>query len=68
MKPEKNMNLCVADMRQTPYTPKSADMVIAGWSFCYLAVWGEDKWKKELGQGLEEAKRLLAPGRSNDHA
>ena len=41
-----NTILCVADMRQTPYAASSADMVIAGWSFCYLAVWGEEKWKR----------------------
>lgn len=54
--------LCVADMRQTPYTAASADMVIAGWSFCYLAVWGEDNWKRELELGLDEANRILRPG------
>ena len=57
-----NAGLCVADMRQTPYAAASADMVIAGWSFCYLAVWGEDNWKRELELGLEEANRLLRPG------
>ncbi len=57
-----NATLCVADMRQTPFAAASADMVIAGWSFCYLAVWGEAKWKQELEHGLEEASRLLRPG------
>jgi len=57
-----NATLCVADMRQTPYTAAFADVIIAGWSFCYLAVWGEDDWKRELELGLEEANRLLRPG------
>jgi len=57
-----NAILCVADMRQTPYSAASADVIIAGWSFCYLAVWGEDDWKRELELGLEEANRLLRPG------
>lgn len=57
-----NVALCVADMRRTPYAAATADVVIAGWSFCYLAVWGEDKWKQELELGLEEANRLLCPG------
>ena len=48
-----NAGLCVADMRRTPYAAASADMVIAGWSFCYLAVWGEDNWRCELELGLE---------------
>ena len=58
----RNTHLCVADMRQTPYASQSADVIIAGWSFCYLAVWGTDQWKKGLEQGLEEAERLLQPG------
>lgn len=57
-----NTNLCVADMRHTPYASQSADAIIAGWSFCYLAVWGADHWKKELEQGLKEVQRLLQPG------
>jgi ubiquinone/menaquinone biosynthesis C-methylase UbiE len=58
----KNTSLCVSDMRQTPYVSHSADMVIAGWSFCYLAVWGAERWFKELELGLDEAMRLLKPG------
>ena len=57
-----NTSLCVADMRQTPYSAHTADMVIAGWSFCYLAVWGAEKWFQELELGLKEAQRLLKPG------
>jgi len=57
-----NAIICVSDMRNTPYPDHCADMVIAGWSFCYLAVWGEEKWKAELDLGLMEAQRLLRPG------
>lgn len=57
-----NTILCVADMRRTPYAADCADLIIAGWSFCYLAVWGEEKWKDELEAGLDEAQRLLRPG------
>ncbi len=57
-----NTLLCAADMRRTPYVNNCADMVIAGWSFCYLAVWGEDQWKAELESGLAEAQRLLRQG------
>ena len=52
----------VADMHQVPFADASADMVIAGWSFCYLAVWGEDNWARELETGLQEALRVLKPG------
>ena len=54
--------LSVADMRRTPFTSHSVDMVIAGWSFCYLAVWGGDNWQREVDQGLSEAARLLREG------
>jgi ubiquinone/menaquinone biosynthesis C-methylase UbiE len=57
-----NPVLSVADMRYAPFASHSADMVIAGWSFCYLAVWGGDSWQREIDQGLAEVKRLLKPG------
>jgi len=54
--------LSAADMRQTPFASHSADLVIAGWSFCYLAVWGGDNWQQEVDNGLAEVRRLLKPG------
>ncbi|MCJ7772550.1 MAG: class I SAM-dependent methyltransferase, partial [Desulfobacterales bacterium] len=38
-----------------------ADIVIAGWSFCYLAVWGKEKWQEAVEEGFAEAARLLRP-------
>ncbi len=57
-----NALLCVADMRIMPFVPHSADLVIAGWSLCYLAVWGGVNWQSEVDKGLAEARRLLKPG------
>ena len=57
-----NYNLCVANMQNTPYAPASADMIIAGWSFCYLSVWGGKNWRSELEKGIKEAQRILKPG------
>ncbi|MDK2981229.1 MAG: hypothetical protein PWQ55_1576 [Chloroflexota bacterium] len=54
--------LSVADMRQVPFPDHCADMVVAGWSFCYLAVWGGDNWQREVDAGLQEAQRVLRPG------
>lgn len=56
-----NYLLSVSDMRRSPFPSASADMVIAGWSFCYLAVWGGDQWQHEVDQGIDEAMRLLKP-------
>ena len=61
-KPETKVSLSVADMRRTPFISHSADLVIAGWSFCYLAVWGGDGWQQEVDKGLVEVRRLLKPG------
>lgn len=54
-------HLVAADMRQTPFPDNSADIVIAGWSFCYLAVWVKEKWQEAVEEGFAEAARLLRP-------
>jgi ubiquinone/menaquinone biosynthesis C-methylase UbiE len=55
----KNWMIAAADNIQIPIRNSSADMVISGWSFCYLAVWGGDKWKLALQNGLKEIIRVL---------
>jgi SAM-dependent methyltransferase len=55
-------SLSVADMRRVPFPDACADLVVAGWSFCYLAVWGADRWQAELENGVSEVLRLLRPG------
>jgi ubiquinone/menaquinone biosynthesis C-methylase UbiE len=57
-----NAIFSVADMRSTPFASHTADLVIAGWSFCYLAVWGGENWQQEVDKGLSEVRRLLKPG------
>jgi len=57
-----NHLITVSDMRTSPYPSALADMVIAGWSFCYLAVWGGSQWQQEIDHGMDEALRLLKPG------
>jgi ubiquinone/menaquinone biosynthesis C-methylase UbiE len=34
-------------------------LILSGWSFCYLAVWGGLNWKSALQDGLREIKRVL---------
>jgi len=48
-----------SDHRSVPLDEGSADLVISGWSFCYLVVWEEDNWEKSLETGLQEIIRLL---------
>jgi len=56
-----NWSTKVADHRQIPVEADSADLVISGWAFCYLAVWGEDQWKSALEDGMREIERILRP-------
>ena len=57
-----NWVTAVADHRHVPVAGRSADMVISGWSFCYLAVWGGPEWRSALQNGLNEIQRILRPG------
>jgi len=57
-----NWETGVADHRQVPVPDSSADLVISGWSFCYLAVWGGVDWGSALQSGLDEIQRILRPG------
>lgn len=57
-----NWETGLADHRQVPVADKSADLVISGWSFCYLAVWGGADWQSALQAGLDEIQRILRPG------
>lgn len=57
-----NWETGVADHRNIPVQDSSADLVISGWSFCYLAVWGGADWQSALQNGLNEIQRILRPG------
>ena len=48
-----------ADHRAIPLASNTADLVLSGWSFCYLAVWNPDRWQAALREGLNETKRVL---------
>ncbi|MBT3321397.1 MAG: class I SAM-dependent methyltransferase [Anaerolineae bacterium] len=58
----KNWATSVADHRHIPVGDNSADLIVSGWSFCYLAVWGGVQWKRALEDGLKEMRRILRPG------
>ncbi len=53
-----NWKLEVADHRKVPTGDETADIVISGWSICFLAVDGGDRWERELDAGLLEMRRV----------
>lgn len=57
-----NWQVGVADHRQVPEPDACVDLVVSGWSFCYLAVWGGEQWREQLEAGYREVRRLLRPG------
>lgn len=58
----RNWETLVADHRNLPIEDQSVDIVISGWSVCYLAHAGNEKWKENLAQVISEIKRVLRPG------
>lgn len=57
-----NAVLAAADHRALPLLAASADLVVSGWSFCYLMVWHPATWQDELHAALLETQRVLRPG------
>ncbi len=55
----KNWQAQVADHRQLPGADASADLLVSGWSFSYLSVWGD---RAQLESGWQEIRRVLRPG------
>jgi ubiquinone/menaquinone biosynthesis C-methylase UbiE len=54
-----NWQVDVADHRKLPVDDHSAELVVSGWSVCYLAVWHPESWRNELEKWLGEAQRVL---------
>lgn len=57
-----NWHAAVCDHRHLPIKDKSADLVISGWSLCYLFVDNPNTWQEELNQALIEIHRILRAG------
>lgn len=45
-----------------PFMDDCADLIIAGWSFCYAAIDAGENWQGGLERALSEAARVLRPG------
>ncbi|NBI29231.1 class I SAM-dependent methyltransferase [Chengkuizengella marina] len=54
-----NWKTKVSDLRKLPLRDQSADLIIAGWSICYLASENNRYWKKDIHQVMTEMKRIL---------
>lgn len=51
-----------ADHRKVPAADQSADLVISGWSVCYIVVDHPNAWREEVDKVLDEMQRVLVPG------
>jgi ubiquinone/menaquinone biosynthesis C-methylase UbiE len=58
----KNHNLIAADHRALPLRNHFFDMVISGWSICYLADWYPETWREELDRAFIEIRRVTRSG------
>ena len=57
-----NWQADVAVHSALPVADATADLVIAGWSLVYSAIWAAGDWRTELGQTLAEMRRVLRRG------
>jgi ubiquinone/menaquinone biosynthesis C-methylase UbiE len=60
----KNFLATAGDHRALPLADRTADLVISGWSICYLADWYPQTWKSELEKAFLEIDRTIRPGGS----
>lgn len=56
-----NWQTSVADHRSVPVEDHSADVVVSGWSICYVVVDNPEKWQAELDKVFAEVGRMLKP-------
>ncbi|MFD0589594.1 class I SAM-dependent methyltransferase [Paenibacillus sp. GCM10027627] len=51
-----------ADHRKLPLEDGCADLVVSGWSICYLCTSDNEKWKDHLAEVMGEIDRILRSG------
>jgi ubiquinone/menaquinone biosynthesis C-methylase UbiE len=54
-------DVAIADHRRLPLKDEVADVLISGWSICYLVTWSSKTWRSEVDKALAEMKRVLRP-------
>jgi SAM-dependent methyltransferase len=52
---------CLESHNALPFAPHSTDIVIAGWSFCYAAIYVGDNWEALLERVLAQVYSILRP-------
>ncbi|WP_276357664.1 class I SAM-dependent methyltransferase [Cohnella caldifontis] len=57
----RNWTTVEADHRELPIPDSSIDMVISGWSICYLASSNQPDWETNLEDVMTEIRRILKP-------
>ncbi|WP_127529744.1 class I SAM-dependent methyltransferase [Paenibacillus kobensis] len=57
-----NWTTKTADNRSLPLADSSADLIVAGWTVCYVAESGKPDWENNLAAVIAEMKRVLRPG------
>jgi ubiquinone/menaquinone biosynthesis C-methylase UbiE len=57
-----NWHLGLASHRALPLASRTADVILAGWSFCYAALDAGEQWQPALEEALAEVRRVLRPG------
>ena len=59
---ERNWALAVADHRNLPLPANSADLIVSGWSLCYLALDQPGPWREPLRAVFGRFEKILRPG------
>jgi SAM-dependent methyltransferase len=54
--------LAAADHRDLPLSASSCDLILSGWSLCYLALDQAGGWDEELRQLFRRFRKMLRPG------
>ncbi|MDU0203082.1 class I SAM-dependent methyltransferase [Paenibacillus sp. MAH-36] len=57
-----NWSIQVADHRALPVRANSYDLIVSGWSICYLGSSDIPNWQENIRQVMAEIKRVLRPG------
>ncbi|WP_083676445.1 methyltransferase domain-containing protein [Paenibacillus sp. FSL H8-0548] len=50
------------DQRQLPLADKTADLIVSGWSVCYLGNSNNADWQENSRKVMHEIRRILRPG------